>query len=229
MDKAVEFVYLTAIIGSKLVILCLYMQIFNTSRRHQVATYFIGFIILLTWFATFVLSLNIYNTFAYEWTPLIPGVKGKCGNIIATYQFISVPNILTDLIMLIYLCRFYINFTSTSGPRSASFGIVTTLRIVNFMNASEILEDLTYRCIPAFMYTIAEASIYLIAAFMPTLQPLKRCIFGDHSIVKSFGSCLTKRTKRFKNGYSFRFNSFKGGVKMISIGKGESWGTLGGE
>jgi hypothetical protein len=99
IDKAVELIYLPAITCSKFVILCLYMRIFNTDRRYQFATYFIGSIILLNWLAAFILSFSICQPLAAHWDHSIPG--GKCGNIIKAYQFISVPNLVSDFMMLI--------------------------------------------------------------------------------------------------------------------------------
>jgi hypothetical protein len=98
IDKAVELIYLPSITCSKFVILCLYMRIFNTGRRYQLATYFIGSIVLLNWLAAFILSFSICRPLAAHWDHSIPG--GKCGNIISAYQFISVPNIASDLMIL---------------------------------------------------------------------------------------------------------------------------------
>jgi hypothetical protein len=117
IDKAVELIDLAAITGSKLVILCLYMRIFNTDRRYQIATYLVGSIIVLTWLAAFILSFSICKPFAFQWDHSIPG--GKCGDIMGTYAFISVPNITTDLMMLVLplpaLYRLHVDFATKVG------------------------------------------------------------------------------------------------------------------
>jgi len=99
IDKGVEFLDYAAITGSKLVILTLYMRIFNKDRRYRIATYFVGVIILLTLLAGLIATLAICQPFSAYWNHHIPGAK--CGNIITFWRFISVPNITTDLMMLV--------------------------------------------------------------------------------------------------------------------------------
>jgi hypothetical protein len=98
IEKAVELIYVLAITCSKLVLLCLYMRIFNTSRRYRLATYFVASIVVLNWLADLISSFTICKPFASQWDHSIPG--GKCGDIIRVYQFISIPNIVTDVMML---------------------------------------------------------------------------------------------------------------------------------
>ncbi|KAF1976974.1 hypothetical protein BU23DRAFT_453532 [Bimuria novae-zelandiae CBS 107.79] len=98
IDKAVEFIDLEAISGSKLAILCLYLRIF-TARPYRIATYLIGTLIILTTVAAHILSLTICKPMSYQWNPFQP--PGHCGDIILAYQMICVPNITTDVMMLI--------------------------------------------------------------------------------------------------------------------------------
>jgi hypothetical protein len=73
--------------------------------------------------------------------------------------------------------------------------ITSILRMVAFMKVEDFLRDPTYKCIPTMMYTIAEASTYLIASCMPALRPLKRHFFGDHSFTRSIGSYFNKNSR----------------------------------
>lgn len=99
MDKSAELLDFAAISGSKLVILSLYMRIFNADRRYQITTYVVGAIILLNWLASIIASIAACQPFSAYWDHHIPG--SKCGNSIALWCFISVPSIATDLMMLV--------------------------------------------------------------------------------------------------------------------------------
>ena len=70
--------------------------------------------------------------------------------------------------------------------------VTSILRMVTFMHAEGFFQDPTYKCVPTMMYTIVEASTYLIASCMPALRPLKRHIFGEQSLIKSAGSIFAK-------------------------------------
>jgi hypothetical protein len=87
------------------------------------------------------------------------------------------------------------------------------------MHASELFKDPTYKCIPTFTYTIAEAGTYLMAACMPTLRPLKRHILGDRSLSKTIASHIKKRSGGSKGVSSFRIGSLKPEVQSDSIRK----------
>jgi hypothetical protein len=85
------------------------------------------------------------------------------------------------------------------------------------MHASELFKDPTYKCIPTFTYTIAEAGTYLMAACMPTLRPLKRHIFGDRSFSKTIASHINKRSGGSRGVSSFKIRSLKPEVQLDSI------------
>lgn len=98
IDKVVEFVYIEAIAGTKLAILCLYLRIFST-RSYRIATYLVGALIILTVIGAHICSLVICSPIAFQWNPTIPG--GHCGNLMLAYQMWCIPNIATDVMMLV--------------------------------------------------------------------------------------------------------------------------------
>jgi hypothetical protein len=98
IEKAVELIYVLAITCSKLVFLCLCIRIFDTSRGYRFATYFVASLVVLNWLADLFISFTICKPFTAQWDHSIPG--GKFGDIIRVYQFISIPNIVTDVMML---------------------------------------------------------------------------------------------------------------------------------
>ena len=75
--------------------------------------------------------------------------------------------------------------------------------MVTFMHAEGFFQDPTYKCVPTMMYTIVEASTYLIASCMPALRPLKRHIFGEHSFTKAVGSVLARPSQSSGTNGSF--------------------------
>lgn len=98
LDKSEEYIYMASITFPKLAILALYMRIFTT-QRYLIATYFTGGLIIVTFLIGIVMSSLICVPFAYHWNKNIPG--GQCGDIMAAYRYISVPNITTDFLTLI--------------------------------------------------------------------------------------------------------------------------------
>ncbi|ORX93612.1 hypothetical protein BCR34DRAFT_580405 [Clohesyomyces aquaticus] len=209
IDKAVEYIYILAITGSKLAILCLYLRIFR-SRSYRLATYSVAALVGLNWLAGFLLSCTICQPCTFQWDKSIPG--GHCGEIMQAYLYISVPNILTDILMLILplpaIYRLHIDLTAKIGLFATflmgSSGLIASiLRLVTFVHAGNLFKDPTYRCIPTYTYTIAESGTHLIAASMPTLRPLKRHLFPQHSFTKFLDSVLIRISGKESASYSF--------------------------
>lgn len=93
-----ENVYVFVVSLSKLAILCLYLRIFTT-RLYRRACYGIAVVIILNLIVGMILSLTICKPLAYRWDKTIPG--GSCGDIMTGYRWISLPNLVTDVAMLI--------------------------------------------------------------------------------------------------------------------------------
>jgi hypothetical protein len=114
LDKSVEYFDYMAISGSKLVILYLYMRIFNQDRRYRIATYITAAIILLTWLTTFIATFTFCKPYSAYWTH-----KGKCGDIITMWRYVSVPNLFTDVMMLLLplpaLYKLHVNVATKIG------------------------------------------------------------------------------------------------------------------
>ena len=95
---AEEFTYIVSTAFPKLAILALYMRVFTT-RFYRWTVYVLATIILLTVVVDFVLALVICKPVAYNWDFNIPG--GYCADKMGPYRWISIPNIVTDLVMLV--------------------------------------------------------------------------------------------------------------------------------
>jgi hypothetical protein len=92
-----EISYLVSIISPKLAVLYLYQQIFSTPRYRKAILATTG-LIMVDFIACFVTIFAICRPFAFSWDPSIIG--GKCANVMASYRYVSIANIIIDLILL---------------------------------------------------------------------------------------------------------------------------------
>ncbi|KAF2438545.1 hypothetical protein P171DRAFT_491208 [Karstenula rhodostoma CBS 690.94] len=221
--KAVEFIDYEAITRSKLTILSLYLRIFST-RPYQIAAYLIATLIILTAIGAHISSLSICPPIAYQWDPTIPG--GHCGNIMLAYQMVCVPNIATDIMMLLLplpaVFKLRIGLAAKIGLLitflTGSVGIVTSiLRLDTFIHSAELLKDPTYKCIPTFTFVITEGGTYMIAACMPTLRPLKRRLLPNHSVTKLIDLTLSAFSVRTASNFSRRLPHQGGDLRTTPI------------
>lgn len=82
----------------KVALLILYLKVF-ADRKVIIATWVVmGFLIGL-WFSSVVALFAICQPFAYNWNKSIQG--GHCGNFMAAYKYISIPNIASDVAILL--------------------------------------------------------------------------------------------------------------------------------
>lgn len=98
LSKFGELTYLIAITTPKLAILCLYGRIFTT-RPFRNTAYATGLLTILTFIAGVFLVFFICQPFAYNWNKKIPG--GKCGDHMKAYRSLTIPNLVTDLSILV--------------------------------------------------------------------------------------------------------------------------------
>jgi hypothetical protein len=90
-------IYLFAVTFSKLAILDLYLHIF-IDKFSRYTTYSIGLIVILSLIANFVTVLAQCRPVSFLWDPT---GDGFCHDIQAHFTWASLPNIITDLVMLI--------------------------------------------------------------------------------------------------------------------------------
>lgn len=101
LQTAAEFIYMLAITTPKLTILTLYLRIFSvgTSRILRYITWATIVIVVLQWLSVgIVVWASICQPFRFRWDKRI---NGHCADMLALYRYVSVPNILTDLVILV--------------------------------------------------------------------------------------------------------------------------------
>lgn len=89
---------LAAVLFSKLAILAIYLRIF-TFRSFRIACWALAAVLVANWFAFTVTAFMMCTPLNYLWNQRVVG--GHCFNIDAFYRWSALPNIVTDLVMLI--------------------------------------------------------------------------------------------------------------------------------
>lgn len=97
-DVAEEFIYNFSILFPKLSILFLYARLFST-KHYRYAIYSIGSVVTLTCISGQIFNAVICRPFSYIWDKSTP--NGYCWDLAAAYRYISIPNLLTDICILI--------------------------------------------------------------------------------------------------------------------------------
>ena len=95
IGKAADYLYIPSAILPKLAMLALFHQIFP-GRIHQYLIYANVGLLTCTLLAGLLQTTFICHPFSAYWTG-----DGKCGDLMATYRWLSYPNLFTDIVMLI--------------------------------------------------------------------------------------------------------------------------------
>ncbi|GAM42621.1 hypothetical protein TCE0_044f16767 [Talaromyces pinophilus] len=170
--------YMAAVTFPKVSILVLYLRVFM-DRKVRIATWAVmGIVVGHCVFTGIITTFAICQPFAYNWDKTIRG--GHCGDLMAVYEYVSIPNILTDLAILVLphstirqlrtgkIQRVGIIVTFLAG----GLGIITSIiRFVAFYT-SDMLSDSTYRSSITFIYSVVESSTYFICSCLPGTRPL---------------------------------------------------------
>lgn len=93
-----ELFYPPACTLPRLSILAMYMRIFIT-KGYRIAVYLLASTMVTFYVTTIFLSFLKCRPLAYSWDKSIPG--GHCMNINEVYRWINLPNILTDVAILV--------------------------------------------------------------------------------------------------------------------------------
>lgn len=98
---ALECVYLVAVALLKLSLLALYFRLFPT-REFKISTYILSGIIILWCIALNCVAIFQCNPVKKSWLPMTPGT---CINLKAAFIGNAIPNIITDVIILLLPVR----------------------------------------------------------------------------------------------------------------------------
>lgn len=95
---AFGWMYLAAVVPAKISIACLYLRIL-TNRIYRIFTWVVIVVLVVTWVAYSIGYLLQCRPLQYYWNKTIP--DGQCIDIEMSYRTTGLPNILTDIAMLI--------------------------------------------------------------------------------------------------------------------------------
>ncbi|KAL2816082.1 hypothetical protein BJX63DRAFT_430374 [Aspergillus granulosus] len=162
---------------AKISILLFYVRIFQT-RSFKILSYIVGFLVLGHGIGVFFAAVFQCSPVQYTWDKTIPG--GSCFDQQAFYRYVSLPNILTDFVILIMpmpvvwklQTRLTQKLALTGVFLLGGLGLVTSiLRMVIFFQESA-LTDPTWTSVNLGIWTVLEGGIIIVAACLPSIWPL---------------------------------------------------------
>lgn len=193
---AISILYFGSVNVPKIAILALYHRLFPNTRIRVVIWIVLGTLICLT-ITTVITGLASCRPFSANWNPSLPG--SSCIDKEAFFRYGSIPNILTDIVMLILPMRVVWNLhTSTrlkiglvvtfaTGSLYALYiyqdsrrtrltlntsGLITSIvRFTTFFRKNSFVDG-TWAAVDLIMWTQLETGVYLISACIMTYRPL---------------------------------------------------------
>ncbi|CAD6582767.1 MAG: hypothetical protein ASARMPREDX12_001032 [Alectoria sarmentosa] len=174
---AMQILYAVAISTAKLSILFFYLRIFPT-KWFRISVFVLIFMDIGLGVSIVALAIFQCHPTAYLWNKAIHG--GWCINQLACYRWISLPNIIIDVAMLVLPLPLVWRLQTSSENRVGltvlfvvgSIGIVSAALRMNFFFRKDVFLDPTWTAVPLQEWSLVEPGVYVIAACLPTLRPL---------------------------------------------------------
>ncbi|KAL5398759.1 hypothetical protein PMIN06_009006 [Paraphaeosphaeria minitans] len=173
----------------KLAVLALYRRLFP-QRTARITVYIIGGILITGSIVNTIVSLAACEPFEANFNPTLIGAK--CIDKEAFYVWTSVPNIVTDVVMLALPLPIVWSLHNTKRIKVAltftflvgSLGLVASILRFHTFFVTNSFTDGTYDAVELIIWTVAEPGIYLISACLLTYRPLlervgKSRLFGS--------------------------------------------------
>lgn len=238
MIITIPIVYCSAVVPAKLAVLHLYLHIF-TDKRLRFACWVVVAIILANWLATTISGILACRPISYFWTQ-----QGTCFNVNAFFRWSGLPNILTDVAMLILpipmvynlqtLLRMKVAIACTFLLGSVGF-IFSIIRFCEFWTTNAEVDG-TWSATKFVIWSVAESGIYQVAACLPLYRPLFKA-FGaklDSKRDGSYGSNMDSKATITHSSHGLdnrksggRFHTLRGskvsideedGLRLVSLG-----------
>ncbi|KAI0546921.1 hypothetical protein F4679DRAFT_555780 [Xylaria curta] len=198
---AIENLYALGCVFPKLSILASYLRIF-TGKWYRRATWALVFIVISAALAAVVTSLAGCRPFSTRWTDFSADASKKCINYLTLWRATSVPNIVTDVVMLILPQPVVWKLHLPKQQKLAvslvfflgSIGIVASVLRFSVVLSVKDLSDGTYDSANIAALSIVETGAYLIAACLPILRPLVSDIAKKTSAYVRTGSTAKRHS-----------------------------------
>ncbi|KAK3329940.1 hypothetical protein B0H66DRAFT_542409 [Apodospora peruviana] len=219
-----EYHYFTLVAVIKASILAMYYRIFPTRfMKHSV--YIIGGSVVLWWVAIILVTIFQCQPVSKAYKPFMEG--GTCLDKTQFFFGNSIPNILQD-ILIIALPMKEVWRLQVSRQQKVAIGgvfilgfavvIIGCIRLKSLLDLVNDQSDFTQYIAVAWIWTMAEPVVGIIAACLPTLRPLLRLVLG-----RAFAGRSSKDANTPSNGGGGN------GRTLITIGGGAVKGGLRGQ
>ncbi|GME26016.1 hypothetical protein GTA08_BOTSDO08397 [Neofusicoccum parvum] len=185
---ALECVYLVAVALLKLSLLALYFRLFPT-REFKISTYILGGIIILWCIALNCVAIFQCNPVKKSWLPMTPGT---CINLKAAFIGNAIPNIITDVIILLLPVRQVWKLQVRPAQRASLLAMFLLGGFVLFASIYRLVAilkfdtaDTTWTLAEASAWCVIETATGIIGACLPVLRPLLRLVSDQFGSEKS--------------------------------------------
>ncbi|KAN0077868.1 hypothetical protein V8E54_006172, partial [Elaphomyces granulatus] len=167
-------VYLASVSLPKLSALFFYLRVF-VYRKGRIFAYITIGLVILNWVVFSIMSIFQCRPIAYWWDKRIQ--RGICFNIQIYYLVMCVPNIVTDVIVLLLPISSLIQLKLPLLKKialcfiflTASVGMFASIYRFSLVLTTDLSTDRTWAPIG---WSIVESGMYLIAACLPLLRPV---------------------------------------------------------
>ncbi|KAI1822703.1 hypothetical protein F4861DRAFT_540750 [Xylaria intraflava] len=161
----------------KTTILLLYLRLFRIHRPFRVTTYLLITYIWLWGISEVIVAISQCIPIAYQWDKTI---DGHCIDQLSYYRWVSVPNVIHDVVMLILPLPMVWSLQIDLRQKLAlsgvfligSIGCIASFIRLAFFFKLNALSDNTWASIQLQSWTLAETGVILISACLPALWPL---------------------------------------------------------
>ncbi|KAL4985868.1 hypothetical protein BDW68DRAFT_189315 [Aspergillus falconensis] len=174
---ACVWLWALAVALPKLAILGFYLRFFKLGHERAIS-YLLMLVIAATFIGTGLTATFECTPIRYQWDKTIPG--GRCIDITAFYRWMSLPNIVTDVMMLLLPLPMILRLHLTRGQKlglgmvfaTGGVGMITSCLRFAIFYRHDAFKDNTWTSVQLLKWTDIEPGIYFLAACMPFFRPL---------------------------------------------------------
>ncbi|OTB02098.1 hypothetical protein M426DRAFT_62784 [Hypoxylon sp. CI-4A] len=196
----------------KTAILLLYLRLFHIHHWFRLTTYFLIAYIWVWGIVELFVYTFLCKPVSYQWNQWYqPPVQGTCFNQVSYFRWISVPNVIHDIVMLFLPAPIVWNLKIELRKKLAlscvflvgSIGCVASLIRLSIFFRKDALKDKTWTSIDLLPWTLAEPGAIFICACLPSLWPLALRLFTK---ISSQASKSNKNTAPHGSDESRRYD-----------------------
>lgn len=202
LEVAFIYIYLFAVTVPKLAILSLYLRIFP-EKPYRSACYVLSGVLVASLMANITAVSVACIPLKALWDP--PSQGAHCINQNAFFRYSTLPNIITDLCMLILPLPVIWRMSLSTRDKlvlsltfcTGSIGIIASiLRFAAFVQTNDTT-DPTWSSVKLAISGITESGVYLIASCLPTYRTI---LFHLQKVVNSIHLSKSRKTSKTRSG-----------------------------